>query len=98
MKFLFVFTGEAKDSLKKLKADAGLNKRLEAVRKTLRLLCENPRHPGLQTHQCDSIFGPNGEKVFEAYAEQNTPATYRVFFYYGPQRGEITIFAVTRHE
>ncbi len=25
------------------------------------------------------------------------PAAYRVFFYYGPKRGEITVFAITPH-
>jgi hypothetical protein len=44
-----------------------------------------------------SLKGPNGEKVFEAYAEQRTPAAYRVFWYYGPSKGIITIFAITSH-
>jgi len=43
------------------------------------------------------LKGPNGEKVFEAYAEQKTPAAYRVFWFYGPSRGKITIFAITPH-
>ena len=75
----------------------GLKKRYNAVQKTLKLLSENPRHPSLQTHQYYSISGPKGEKIFEAYAEQNTPSAYRVFFYYGPGKGEITIFAITPH-
>jgi len=80
-----------------VKKDAGLEKRYKAVAKALRLLSENPRHPGLQTQPYFSFSGPNKEKVFEAYAEQNTPAAYRIFFYYGPSRGEITIFAITSH-
>ena len=39
----------------------------------------------------------NGEKVFEAYAQQRTPGAYRVFWYYGPERGMITIVAITPH-
>ena len=62
-----------------MKADAGLEKRLRAVRKTLRFLSENPRHPSLRTHEFTSLKGPQGEKVFEAYAEHSTPAAYRVF-------------------
>jgi hypothetical protein len=29
---------------------------------------------------------PRGEKIFEAYAEQSTPATYRIFWYDGPEK------------
>jgi len=41
--------------------------------------------------------GPDGNKVFEAYAEQNTPAAYRVFWYYGPEKKQITILTITAH-
>ncbi len=97
MKFILNFTPTAKEALKKLKRDSGLKKRYKAVVKTLKLLSENPKHPSLRTHPYYSITGPNGEKVFEAYAEQKTPAAYRIFFYYGPGKGEITIFAITSH-
>jgi hypothetical protein len=43
------------------------------------------------------LSGPNGEKVFEAYVENRTPGAYRIFWYYGPQSGEITVFAMTPH-
>jgi mRNA-degrading endonuclease RelE of RelBE toxin-antitoxin system len=69
------------------------------VQKTVRLLAENPRHPGLQTHAYHSLhhlFDPNG-KVFEAYAQHRTPGAYRVFWCYGPARDEITIIAITPH-
>lgn len=80
-----------------LKDDSSQRKRYRAVKKTLELLAANPRHNSLQTHEYTSLKGPNGEKVFEAYAEQNTPAAYRVFFYYGPSKGIITVFAITPH-
>ncbi|MBU1147104.1 MAG: hypothetical protein KKD11_02030 [Candidatus Omnitrophica bacterium] len=97
MKFVLYFTPTARSALKTLKENRGLEKRYKAVTKTLEFLSENPHHPGLQTHQYYSLSGPNSEKVFEAYAEQKTPAAYRVFFYYGPAKGEITIFAITQH-
>jgi len=97
MRFILNFTPTSKESLRRLKEDSGLKKRYKAVVKTLRLLSENPKHPSLQTHPYYSIVGPKGEKVFEVYAEQRTPAAYRVFFYYGPNKGEITIFAITPH-
>ena len=95
--FELEWTNEARQAYTLLKGDAAQIKRYKAVRKTIRLLAGNPRHPGLQTHEFSSLTGPNEEKVFEAYAEQKTPAAYRVFWYYGPSRGIITVFAITPH-
>lgn len=97
MPFSLLVTNEARDALRELERDGGLAKRLKAVRKTLGQLESNPRHPGLQTHKIQSISGPNGEDVFEAYAEQGTPAAYRVFWCYGPAKGQITILTITSH-
>ncbi|MDP3791301.1 MAG: hypothetical protein Q8R38_04580 [Candidatus Omnitrophota bacterium] len=88
---------KAKKNLKELKESAHSEKRFKAVSKALKYLVANPRHPGLQTHPYTSLCGPGGEKVFEAYAEQNTPAAYRIFFYYGETQGEIVVFAITPH-
>jgi hypothetical protein len=95
--FELEWTGEAKATYIRLKSDASQKKRYKAVKKTIRLLAENPRYKSLQTHQFLSLEGPNGEEVFEAYAEQKTPAAYRVFWFYGPSKGKITIFAITPH-
>ncbi|HEV8232099.1 MAG TPA: hypothetical protein VGQ75_07110 [Thermoanaerobaculia bacterium] len=97
MAFSLIFTEEAKANLRELERDRGLVKRLEAVRMTLAYLETNPRHSSLQTHEYKSLAGPGGKKVFEAYAEQNTPAAFRVFWHYGPGRDQITIVAITRH-
>jgi hypothetical protein len=43
------------------------------------------------------MIGPNGEEVFEAYAENNTPGAYRIFWVYGPGKDVITILAITAH-
>ena len=98
------FTDEADAQLKALAADpakSGLNKQ---VLKTLGLLELNPRHPGLQTHEFTSLAGANGERVWEAYAQNNTPGAYRVFFHYGTDEGVgkkripvLTIIAITPH-
>ena len=97
MRFFLSFTLSAKATLKELKETKHLEKRFKAVTKALYFLQENPRHPGLQTHEYTSFQGPRGEKIFEAYAEQNTPAAYRIFFFYGENKGEIIIFAITPH-
>ena len=95
--FEIFYTDEARKQLDKLKADKGLEKRHKAVKKAISFLSSNPRHKSLRTHEFTSLKGPNGEKVFEAYAEQNTPAAYRIFFHYGPERGVISIISIMPH-
>jgi len=95
--FKLKFTEESENQLKKIENDKGLEKRLKAVRKSLGYLESNPRHPSLNTHKYSSLQGPKGEEVFEAYAESQTPAAYRIFWYYGPKAKEITIVAITSH-
>jgi hypothetical protein len=76
----------------------------EQVRKAIGFLEVDPHHPGLRTHEFTSLPGANGEKVFEAYAQNNTSGAYRIFWHYGPDeiKGKkrtpvITILAITRH-
>ena len=95
--FEILITEEAKEQLNRLQIDKGLTKRFKAVKKALLFLSKNPRHPGLQTHEFTTLRGPRGEKVFEAYSEQSTPAAYRVFWYYGPEENQITVVAITPH-
>jgi len=95
--FEIFLTDQAKDQLSKLKADKGLNKRYNAVKKTIKFLSSDPRYKSLKTHEFTSLKGPAGEKIFEAYAEQSTPAAYRVFWCYGPRKNQITVVAITPH-
>jgi hypothetical protein len=97
MRFALKFTATASAQMDALEADAGLAKRLKAVNRALGFLETNPRHQSPNTHKFSSLSGPNGEEVFEAYAESKTPAAYRIFWCYGPTRGEITLLAVTPH-
>jgi len=97
MPFQLRFTNEARQNLKQLEENKGLAKRLKAVRKALAYLETNPRHPSLDTHKYSSLQGPNGEEAFEAYAENRTPAAFRIFWYYGPGKNIITIFTITPH-
>lgn len=92
-----IFTPQADADLRELETDPAQKKRLRAVRKCLGLLETNLRHPSLNTHEFRSLQGPAGEKVFEAYAQQQTPGAYRVFWHYGPEKGRITIVAITPH-
>jgi len=91
------FTTRAKRDLAELASDAGQRKRLRSVQKALGLLQATRRHPSLHTHKYESLKGPRGEEVFEAYAENRTPAAYRIFWFYGPEKDEITVVAITPH-
>lgn len=77
---------------------------LGQVRKALAYLELDPHHPSLNTHEFTSLTGTKGEKVYEAYAQNNTPGAYRIFWHYGPDeiKGRkrtpvITIVAITPH-
>jgi hypothetical protein len=98
------FTPSARDALAALERDPAAKGALSQLRKTLGLLETNLRHPSLQTHKFRSLKGPDGAEVFEAYVQQRTPAAFRVFFCYGPDRREghrrvavLTIIAITPH-
>ena len=95
--FEVYWTDQARQQVDRLPETRGLQKRYKAVVKAIRFLAVDPRHPSLQTHEFTSLKGPGGEKVFEAYAEQATPAAYRIFWYYGPQKDQITLVAITPH-
>ena len=97
--FALVFTRNAQEELERLERSAGHAGVVKQVKKTLGFLQTNPRHPSLQTHVFHSLEHPYNprEKVFEAYVQQHTPAAYRLFWCYGPDKGQITILAITPH-
>jgi hypothetical protein len=85
-----------KKKTKKSTQDEGLFKQ---VAKTVNWLGNDPRHPGLKTHEYDSIENPydKNKNVFEAYVQNRTPSAYRVFWCYGPNKKQLTIIAITPH-
>lgn len=104
MKRKLLFTDEAASQLKILRENPASEGLYRQVCKTLGLLETNLRHPSLKTHEYESLAGKNGEKVWEAYAQNRTPGAYRIFFHYGPdvlEKGErvavLTIVAITPH-
>ncbi len=95
--FALKFTDEAEKQLNALGKDKALERRYKAVRKALGFMQVNLRHPSLNTHEYETLTKIMGEKVFEAYAETNTPDAYRIFWKYGPSKDEITIISITAH-
>ncbi len=83
--------------MEELQAARDKNAVFRAVRKTLGLMEIDLRHPSLRTHEFTSLKGPTGEKVYEAYAQNKTPGAYRIFWHYGPEKGQLTILAITAH-
>lgn len=72
---------------------------VKQIKKSIGYLAVDPKHPSLKTHVYDSVthpYDPKG-KVFEAYAQNNTPSAYRVFWCYGPDKRQITLVAITPH-
>ena len=97
--FHLVFARKAGEELQRLESSASQAGPVKQIKKTLGFLQTNPRHPSLQTHPFHSLENPYdpGQKVFAAYVQQNTPAAYRLFWCYGPRKGQITVIAVTPH-
>lgn len=95
--FEIILTEETQNCLDLLAKDKGLERTYKAVAKTLHLMSKNLRHPLLRTHEFYSKGGLNGEKLFESYAQNNTPRAYRIFWYYGPGKKEITIVSIISH-
>jgi hypothetical protein len=85
-----------KNSKEKATKAEGLFKQ---VHKCVELLANNPKHRGLQTHPYSSMPNPYDpkQKVFEAYAQNQTPGACRVFWCYGPAKKELTIITITPH-
>jgi hypothetical protein len=61
--------------------------------KILALLAQNPRHPGLHSHEIKVLSSKYGLKIFESYLENNTPSAGRVFWFYDENIRGCIIFA-----
>jgi len=65
--------------------------------KALGYLASNPRHNSLASHEIEDLTRKYGLKIFQSYLESKTPAAGRMFWAYGPGKGDITILAVELH-
>lgn len=84
------------------KVDSGTASKTEVtlykkIGKALVLLANDPRYPGLNSHEISSLTARYGQKVWESYLENKTPAAGRIFWTYGPGQGDITIVAIEPH-
>lgn len=95
--FKLLFSEEAAEIVRDLEGNPQYVAKLKKIRKALGHLELNPRHPGLNSHEYDSLHGPSGESVFELYVENKTPSAWRIWWWYGPERGQITILSIGPH-
>ena len=65
--------------------------------KALGYLSVDPRHNSLASHEIDDLSRKCGVKIFQSYVENKTPAAGRIFWAYGPDKGDITILSVEPH-
>lgn len=67
------------------------------LKKCLRQLSSNPKHPGLHTHEIVDLSHKYGIKIWQSYLENNTPGAKRIYWHYGPDKKEITIIGIDIH-
>lgn len=91
------FTEHSLEQLTTLKNDPSKKAAAKAVVKSIGLMLHNLKHPSLNTHKYDELSGPKGEEIFESYAQNNTPGAYRIFWYYGPGKRQITVIEICPH-
>lgn len=83
---------------------AAMATKLKKVRRALALLEQDPRYPGLHSHQYESFPGLPKARVWDSYVENKTPNAWRIFWQYGPNEmvdgkevAVITVLAITPH-
>lgn len=64
---------------------------------TFKKLSDNPKYPGLCSHEIRVLTKRYGMKVFESYIENNKPKAGRIFWVYGPDKKDITIIGIEPH-
>jgi hypothetical protein len=99
------FSTAAESQLKALAEGGAANAiKLKKVRRALALLEQDPRYPGLHSHQYENVPGESKARVWDSYVENKTPSAWRIFWMYGPNEivgGQevaiISVLAITPH-
>ncbi len=79
------------------KLNASEQKLFKKLVKALEYLQANPRHNSLASHEIEELTRKYGIKIWQSYLENNTPGAGRLFWAYGPGKGEITVLALEPH-
>lgn len=65
--------------------------------KALKLLSENPKYPGLKSHDIEPLTERYGKRVWQSYLENNTSEVMRMYWVYGPDKKSITVIGLEPH-
>jgi hypothetical protein len=96
-KFRLQITAPLREQLKAISQNpalAGLEYQLKA---TITKLAHDPKYKGLQSHKYESLHDRYGKEIWESYVQNNTPGAWRLFWFYGPGKDEITLVLATPH-
>lgn len=94
MSFELFFSPEAMEVLLAIEGD---EKRARKVARCLAKLESNPHHPSLNSHRYEAFDKVWGVPVWESYVENRTPSAWRVWWAFGPDRGQITVLDIGPH-
>ena len=92
-----LFWNTLKDKVANNQATTDEIKLYKKFGKALYLISKNPKHPGLNTHEITQLSYRYGDRVWQSYLENNTPAAGRIYWVYGPDRMDITIIGLEPH-
>jgi mRNA-degrading endonuclease RelE of RelBE toxin-antitoxin system len=95
VQYRLILQPEARESIEELEKTNP--KKLKKVQKTLGQMEDGLQANGLNPHPYKGLKTNDGKQVYEVYVENRTPGAYRIFWHYGPNRGELTILAITPH-
>ncbi len=95
--FEVLYSAKADAKLTAMGRDRSAAKKLRKVMKTLALISQDPSYPSLQSHPYTSLKSSDGKTVWDSYVENNTPSAWRIFWWYGPEDGQITILSIGPH-
>lgn len=91
------FWNELKDKVDNNKANKDDQIKYKKLGNTFKKISDNPKYPGLCSHEIKALTKRYGIKVFESYIENKKPKAGRVFWVYGPDKKDITIIGIEPH-
>jgi hypothetical protein len=65
--------------------------------KAMAQLSIDPHYPGLRSHEIEALSRRYGEKVWQSYLENSNSKAVRIYWVYGPKKGEITVIGLEPH-
>jgi hypothetical protein len=73
-------------------------RRAKEIATAVRLLEDDAvGHPGLASHRYETLDDFFGERVWESYVENKTPSAWRMWWFFGPERNQITVLDIGPH-